>query len=109
MRPAILCFAGIVSCLLLASAQTPRRPIPPGLREAQKAEQQPLEPPLEPQRRVAAPVTLKRQADEFAKLAATIPAQIDQVVQGKLPKNLQDDLKRLEKLARKLRSEVSPN
>jgi hypothetical protein len=39
-------------------------------------------------------------------LAGTIPADIEQVKKGLLPKDTIEKLKRIEKLARKLRGEV---
>ena len=51
---------------------------------------------------------LKREADELTQLASTIPAQINQVASGQLPKNLHQDLRRIEKLAKRLRAGVSP-
>ena len=49
---------------------------------------------------------LKRDADELAQLAATVPADIDQVNKGVLPKDLRDKLKHIEKLAKHLRGEL---
>ena len=36
------------------------------------------------------------------------PRQIDQVTKGQLPKDLSDNLKRIEKLAKQLRSQIIP-
>jgi hypothetical protein len=41
-------------------------------------------------------------------LSAGIPAGIQHVNQGQLPKTLDEQLKRIEKLAKHLRSEVAP-
>jgi hypothetical protein len=51
---------------------------------------------------------IKREADELAKLASAVPEEIDQVTKGELPKDLSENLKKIEKLAKRLRSEVSP-
>jgi hypothetical protein len=51
---------------------------------------------------------VKRNADELAKLAQGIPAKVDLVSKGQLPKDLQEQLKRIEKLSKELRREVTP-
>jgi hypothetical protein len=53
-------------------------------------------------------VKLKREAEELAQLSAGIPPRVNLVVEGQLPKDLADQLKRIEKLAKHLRSEVAP-
>ncbi len=84
------------------------RPIPPGIREADKQTNKSLDPPLGPSPIVADPVKLKREAEELAQLSAGIPPRVSMVAEGKLPKDLGDQLKRIEKLAKHLRSEVTP-
>jgi hypothetical protein len=54
------------------------------------------------------PAQLKSSAQELAKLAETVPAQIDQVAKGQLPKELIANLKKIEKLSKQLRGEVAP-
>ena len=49
---------------------------------------------------------LAHAARELDELAGTIPADIEQVKKGLLPKDTIEKLKRIEKLARKLRGEV---
>jgi hypothetical protein len=48
------------------------------------------------------------EAEELARLSAGIPAGIQPVNQGQLPKTLDERLKRIEKLAKHLRSEMAP-
>lgn len=84
------------------------RPIPPGLREGEKRINAPLDPPVLSHRNRMDSGKLLREADELAKLCAAIPAQFEQVNQGQLPKDLGDHLKRIEKLAKHLRSEIMP-
>jgi hypothetical protein len=64
-------------------------------------------PPMGPQARKLDPVKIHAEADELAKLAATVPNDIDQVAQGKLPRDLGEKLKRIEKLSKNLRSDLS--
>jgi len=44
----------------------------------------------------------------LAQLSAGIPSRVNLVAKGQLPKDLGDQLKRIEKLAKHLRSEVAP-
>jgi len=51
-------------------------------------------------------VKLRKDAAELATLAQAIPSDIDQTEKGTLPKDLPERLKRIEKLAKHLRSQV---
>jgi len=51
---------------------------------------------------------LRQQAAELARLSQAVPQQIDQVAQGQLPKDLNGNLKQIEKLAKRLRAELAP-
>jgi hypothetical protein len=84
-----------------------QRPGAPGLREAERQMNQPLEPPLEPRAQATSPEKLRLEASELAQLSAELPAQLAQVSRGRLPKDLTDKLKHIEKLAKQLRSELS--
>jgi hypothetical protein len=66
------------------------------------------EPPMGAQARKLDPVKIHAEAEELANLAGTVPNDIDQVAQGKLPKDLGEKLKRIEKLSKNLRSDLSP-
>jgi predicted Rossmann fold nucleotide-binding protein DprA/Smf involved in DNA uptake len=50
---------------------------------------------------------LRRDAQELARLAQLIPAEVHQVESGVLPKDLDGQLKRIEKLSKQLRREIS--
>jgi hypothetical protein len=50
----------------------------------------------------------REDAHQLATLASKIPAQVDQVSKGVLPKDLAQQLKQIEKLAKHLRSEITP-
>jgi hypothetical protein len=67
-----------------------------------------LDPPVGPQPQKLDPVKLRQQADEISSLAQSLPADIAQITQGKLPKGMEDKLKRIEKLSKHLRSELAP-
>ncbi len=83
------------------------KPIPPGVREADRRTNAPTEPPLRPVRKVADVMKLKEEAGELAQLSAAIPGQIELVRQGQFPKDLEEHLKRIQKLAKHLQSEIS--
>ena len=82
-------------------------PIPPGLQEATKQTNRQLEPPVVAKPKAAGPAKLKLEADALAQLSAGVPSDVALVAKGQLPKDLADKLKRIEKLAKHLRSELS--
>jgi hypothetical protein len=53
-------------------------------------------------------VKLQQEADDLARTAQTIPTDVAGVRQGTLPKDMIDKLKRIEKLSKRLRSELNP-
>ena len=65
-----------------------------------------LEPPQEPQPRKVDLAKLHQESLDLAQLAQSIPSDIDHVAQGKLAKDLPDKLKQIEKLSKRLRSEL---
>ena len=50
---------------------------------------------------------LQHDAKELAALSASLPADIDQVNRGVLPKDVVEKLKRIEKLSKRLRGELT--
>jgi hypothetical protein len=50
---------------------------------------------------------LQRDARELAQLSATLPADLDQVNRGLLPKDIVEKLKHIEKLSKRLRNELA--
>jgi hypothetical protein len=52
------------------------------------------------------PRELKRDAEELANLSQTIPADVEAISRGLLSSNLNERLKRIEKLSKKLRDAV---
>lgn len=99
-----------VLCLISSSSKGSgqARPIPPGVREAEKQiNAQINEPPAKFKRKPTDPGKLQQEADELVKLSAAIPGQFELVRQGQFPKDLEEHLKRIQKLAKHLRSEIS--
>jgi len=50
---------------------------------------------------------LKMEARELTTLTQALPAQMEQIGNGRLPKELIDTLKKIEKLAKHIRGEIS--
>ena len=80
---------------------------PTGIRTADQQANQPLEPPMQPHRKIDAE-QVKKEADELKTLADGVPSQIEQVTKNQYPKDLTENLRRIERLAKHLRSEVTP-
>jgi hypothetical protein len=53
-------------------------------------------------------VKLQQEADDLARTAQTIPADVAGVRRGTLPKDIIEKLKRIEKLSKQLRNELNP-
>ena len=73
-------------------------------------ETEPIPPGLWPQsggRRMVDVIQLKNEAKELTNLSNALPAQMEQIGNGRLPKELIDTLKKIEKLAKHIRGEVS--
>lgn len=107
-KPLVLSTVLAVYLMSSPSRDYGQKPIPPGLHEGEKQISAPIEPPAKFERKPPDRVILKKEAEELAKLSAGVPSQVDQVSQGKIPKDLSDQLKRIEKLAKHLRSEIAP-
>jgi hypothetical protein len=107
-----LCFA---FCLLLALPARTQIPLGRcGPRAADPADwprnpslEQPLaqDHPTQPSARNTA--QLRQDAKELADLSTSVTADIDQVSRGVLPKDVIDKLKRIEKLSKRLRNEIT--
>ena len=51
---------------------------------------------------------LKKDADELARLSQSVPVDIEAVSRGVVSKDLNEKLRRIEKLSKKLRSQIQP-
>jgi hypothetical protein len=67
-----------------------------------------LERPVGPQPAKLDLAKLHHDAVDLAQLAQSVPRDIDQAAQGKLPKDLAEKLKHIEKLSKRLRGELAP-
>jgi hypothetical protein len=83
--------------------------VPKGIREADKTEEQFEKSIPPPQGSVRGnPQQLQRDAKELATLAESVPADIERVSRGVLPKDLTERLKKIEKLSKRLREKIAP-
>ena len=94
-------------CLLLTLPLS-QHPKPPGITTADQQSNQGLEPPMAPRQQKINVEQMKQEAEELKKLADGVPPQIEMVTKNQYPKDLSDNLKRIERLAKHLRSEVTP-
>jgi hypothetical protein len=50
----------------------------------------------------------QREAEDLARMAQTVPADVTKIREGMLPKDAIEKLKQIEKLSKRLRSELNP-
>ncbi len=109
MRIVALALCGLIALSVLAGSQEQRERIPVGIRKAMEKQRLPTVPPLfEPQHSPTNIAQLKGDAEELAELSQEVSTEIEQVAKGLLPKGLNEKLKRIEKLSKKLRSQLYP-
>lgn len=97
-------------CVISTGAQMkdvyiPGVPPPPPSLDRDHGKTGPDEPKV--QRRID-PVKLQRDADDLARAAQTIPSDVANIRRGTLPKDTIQKLKDIEKLSKRLRSELNP-
>lgn len=98
MKAVFRCALALSLCsLLLLGQESHRRPLP----------DVPPETVPQPQRRTTEPAQLKREAEELARLAQSIPSDVEKVGKGLLQKDLDEKLKRIEKLSKQLRKDLT--
>jgi hypothetical protein len=106
MRTSTLLFAFLLS----SSVTFAQHNGPTGQRQADQAENQfekSVPPPIRQQSSVDL-AKLKSDADELVVLSQSIHSGIGDVEKGMLPKDLAEKLKQVEKLSKRLRSELTP-
>ena len=106
--PLWLCTLALLLLIVTVSATVGQRAKPPGIVTADQQSNQSLEPPMGIRSRKMNVDQVKQEADELRKLADGVPAQIELVTKNQYPKDLADNLKRIERLAKHLRTEVTP-
>ena len=107
----LFCFVVAILVPLSVGAQTQGRQVPPCAVAAGRqinSQSQSVEAPIEMRTKKINVEQVKQEGEELRKLANSVPAQIQQVTNNQLPKDLSDNLKRIEKLAKHLHTEVIP-
>ena len=97
--PAVLGFSLVMAAQASHHMPTPPEPLDPQTQQAQQSQT--------PTRRIDS-VQVQKEADELARLAQTIPADVTSVRKGILPKDVIEKLKQIEKLSKRLRTELNP-
>ena len=100
----------VMLCLPSNISSQAATPIPPGHTAANRATRnaENVEPPAPPNQNATAEQVLQ-QADELLSLAQQVRADTERATtQGLLAKDLKDKLKRIEKLSKRLREELTP-
>jgi hypothetical protein len=115
----LVLYAAIFGCALAESAKPhPLQTLPAGAgagfnagaAQARIPDTVPGQPGQWPQsggRRMVDVIQLKNEAKELTNLSNALPAQMEQIGNGRLPKELIDTLKKIEKLAKHIRGEIS--
>ncbi len=110
IRPALLSIV-LLLCVLPARAQIkdayiPGVPPPPASLDQSHGNTSPDKPKL-PQYHIDL-VKLQQEAEDLARSAQTIPTDMAGVRPGTLPTDIIEKLKRIEKLSKRMRSELNP-
>jgi len=84
------------------------KPTPPGIRGADKQPGPADIPPMERKSTRPSPELMQAQARELSAIAQTIPSAVSQLNQGILARDMNEKLKRIEKLSKTLHSELNP-
>lgn len=100
----------LLVCVVSTGAQMkdvyiPGIPPPPAPLDPDHGKTAPEQPKM--QRRLD-PVKLQKDADDLARTAQTIPTDVASIRRGTLPKDTVQKLKEIEKLSKRLRSELNP-
>jgi hypothetical protein len=103
--PILLLFCVVSTGAQMKDVYTPGIPPPPPPLDPDHGKTTPDDPRL--QRRID-PAKLQRDADDLARTAQTIPSDVASIRRGTLPKDTIQKLKEIEKLSKKLRSELNP-
>lgn len=105
MRKVVVWVSAAILWLAVDSGgQMHRYPIPPKSADSEQSQPRPKSQTAKTPSRN--PVELERMGRELAGLASTIPDDVQQFNKGLLPKEMTEKLKRIEKLAKQMRSEV---
>ena len=103
--PILLLFCVVSTGAQMKDVYTPGIPPPPPPLDPDHGKTTPDDPRLQ---RPIDPAKLQRDADDLARTAQTIPSDVANIRRGTLPKDIIQRLKEIEKLSKRLRSELNP-
>jgi hypothetical protein len=92
---------------LCAASQAQSKPVPPARRELQRYQSMHPDDPPQVQPARIDQAQLKSEAEELLSLAQSVRPDVEHLGQGMLPKDVVEKLKRIEKLSKQLRSQIS--
>jgi len=95
---------GLIAAHTAAQTGSHHFPTPP---EALDKQSQAEHPPPPPTRQVD-PAQVQKDADDLARVAQTMRVDVASVRKGMLPKDVIEKLKQIEKLSKRLRTELNP-
>jgi hypothetical protein len=113
MRTLAFCLCGLACGSLLATAQQmsrddiSRAPVYRSVAKHERRANAQTTPTAPPVRAKIDLAQVRHEAEELARLAQSVPAGIGQAERGVLPKDLSQNLKKIQKLSKRLRSELS--
>jgi len=102
----LLCLFPSAAHAQMKDVYIPGTPPPPAPMDPEHGQTSPDTPKL-PQHHLDL-AKLQQEADDLARTAQTIPTDIAGVRQGTMPKDMVEKLKKIEKLSKRLRSELNP-
>jgi hypothetical protein len=107
--PATSLLFGLVGLFICACAQSvpPGAPLPAGYGSPPPTIYDSSSPARSPVQRID-PAALQREAKELLDLSQSVQPDMESLKRGLLSKDLVDKLKRIEKLSKRLRSEIAP-
>jgi hypothetical protein len=105
-------FVAFLATLLLCSRSAKAQASTKGMPQPPASQQTPLVPPPEPATAPAGGridlIEVRRDAAELARTAQTIPTDVESIRKGMLPRDVLLKLKQIERLSKRLRSELNP-
>jgi len=105
----MLWFAAFVMLARTGGAQSPSRGFPkppPSMDPQTRAEATASSSPATSRRPDLAQA--QREAEDLARIAQTIPADVTKIREGMLPKDVSEKLKQIERMSKHLRTQLSP-
>jgi hypothetical protein len=108
MRFLLLSLCAVLLVPSITNPQVGGHAKPPGITTADTMANAPLEAPSASSVRQVNIEQVNAETQELRRLAEGLPPQIDQVAKGQLPKDLAENLKKIEKLAKHIRGEITP-